>query len=200
MFFFESSKVVCEEGDILMYSNSECFVQKNDNDVVLTEHVVPLLYTNETDDFDVSIYLDETILQCLNIYKLVKVDGKKIYFDGKVVYTYEKSSEEFLETKFSEKCCILTIPKIESQLFGDNERLMLSFSKELFIKNTVGLHFKFQLCHLFEKCEVDVNSSYLIDIFKKNENSSCVVYCKKNSPLCFEFFEPKKRIFLAPLT
>jgi len=201
MFFFECSKVIADEGEYLVYSKNNLFVQCIDEDnVMITEYVVPNLFSDEKEDFEVSIYLDEKIIKFLKLYKLAKVEGKNISFDdNEVVYTYDKSSEDFLETQFSEKCCLLTLPKIHEDIFDDSEKITLTFSRCLFIKNDIGVHLKFPIQHLFSKCEISVNSNYLTEIFKQNENKSCVIYCEKNLPLCFEFIEPNKKIFLAPL-
>lgn len=199
MFFFECSKIIADEGEVLRYVKNECFVQVTSDDVMVAEYVVPILFSDENEDFELDIYLDETIINCFKIYNMAKVDSRKIIFDQKLFYTFDKSSEESLETQFPNKCCILTIPKIPKDLFSDNERLTLSFSRDLFIKNDVGLHLKFTIEHLFEKCETFVNSNFLLEIFNQNQDKSCVVYCQKDLPLCFEFFEPKKRLYLAPL-
>jgi hypothetical protein len=167
---------------------------------MVTEYVVPLLFSDEKEDFEVSIYLDEKIIKFFKLCKLAKVEGKNISFDDNgVVYTYDKNSEEFLPTNFSEKCCLLTLPKIEEDIFDDSEKITLTFSKNLFIKNEIGIHLKFPIQHLFSKCEISVNSNYLTEIFKQNENKSCVIYCEKDLPMGFDFIEPNKRIFLAPL-
>lgn len=198
MFFLECKNLRDREGSNLVYSKNTCFIQTMcDDEVVFTEYTVPILFSNEDEIQEISILIDEKIIECAKTYEIAKVDGKKIYFDSEVIYEYEESTVIEWNDTLPKESCILKIPKIPN-LLGDGERVHISFSRQLFIKNDVGITLKFPtVVNLFEQQKVDVNSKYLLEIFNENVGRTCTVRYEKESVLCFEFIG--KKIYLAPL-
>ena len=72
--------------------------------------------------------------------------------------------------------------------------------KKLIINDECGTKFSLETIHCSKMKETQgqcFNSKFIINVFKKNLDTFCIVHMKKDFPICFEFSD--KRIFIAPL-
>lgn len=172
----------------------------------MTDYDIPVLIQSSKKDEEVCATIDEFILDCLETYRIFKINSTHIYFnDDEVFYKYEPG--EILEAVVPSKDCachgIILPPPEKLKLIEDRISLHISFSKDgnLCLDDDCGKMLTLKKVFSFHKKNIDpiiFNSFYVLEVLKNYPNEFCKVYMNEDYPLCFEFIN--KRVFVSPIT
>jgi len=169
-----------------------------DDDIAqISEYKIPSLCNNENDETEISIEIDNFIIECIEKYNYMYFDNKTINFDDRIEYTYDQG--DIMDLCISKESSIIGVilPEI-CCLESDNRIGVKTENGYIKFNDSCGRIFKLKVYDFNLKIiEEFFNSSYIMDVMKKNKNTFCKIYLAKDFPICFEFCD--KRVFITPL-
>jgi hypothetical protein len=193
-------------GHSLNITPHQATVQYADDDyVTLTEHLIPVFHhaTSTVPLEEVSIKVDEFILQCINQYSSMSVfDNGIVTFgtgSGEVTYRYTEGSIIEMVTRLPPlMCCFETrdLPLTEVETV-----ILTTTSKKL----NIGKVFHLPTVYVFDEMKepVQFQTKYVLDAIRGDGcGGLCKMYLEPEFPVCFETVKAsgvKKRVFIAPL-
>lgn len=185
----------------IIIQNKQATIQDLDeNCSTIIEHKIQNFFNFTRYSKEVSIKIDDFILECLKTSKFIKFDNKIINFDNSIEYEYESGEILKVNTQKDSEICGIVLP---SRTFIDEDysvKICIDNNK-LSIIDDCGTKYTMETVHcskMKESQEQYFNSGFIMNILKQNINTFCKVYMKKDFPICFEF--TSKRIFVAPLS
>lgn len=184
----------------LIIQNKKVSVQELDENVsTIIEYKIHNFINFTKYNKEVSIKIDDFILECLKTSRFIKFDNKIINFDNSIEYEYETGDILEVHTQSGSEVCGVVLP---SKIFMDDDYSIKIYieDKKLIINDECGTKFSLETIHCSKMKETQCqcfNSKFIINVFKKNLDTFCIVHMKKDFPICFEFSD--KKIFIAPL-
>ena len=185
----------------IIIQNKQATIQDLDeNCSTIIEHKIQNFFNFTKYNKEVSLKIDDFILECLKTSKFIKFDNKIINFDNSIEYEYESGEILEVNTQKDSEICGIVLP---SRTFIDEDytvKICINDNK-LIIDDDCGTKYRLETIHcskLKESQEQYFNSEFIMKVLKQNLNTFCKVHMKKDFPICFEF--TNKRIFIAPLS
>ena len=184
---------------LIVKNNTATIQEMNEDFATITEYKIQKLFNFTKYKTEVSIKIDDFIIENLKTSRFIKFDNKIINFDQLIEYEYESGEILEVNTQSDSEICGIVIP---SRIFieEDYSVKVCIEDKKLIIDDECGTKYRLETIHCSkskESQEQTFNSKFIMNVFKHNLNNFCKVFMKKDFPICFEFSE--KRIFIAPL-
>ena len=184
---------------LIVQNNTATIQEMNEDFATITEYKIQKLFNFTKYKTEVSIKIDDFIIENLKTSRFIKFDNKIINFDNLIEYEYESGEILEVNTQSDSEICGIVIP---SRIFieEDYSVKVCIEDKKLIIDDECGTKYKLETIYcskLKESQEQTFNSKFIMNVFKHNLNNFCKVFMKKDFPICFEFSD--KRIFIAPL-